>query len=145
MAEGDEGDGEAVVRAVRGLGDCEGGEVSERCHKCGRVLCETCGGCPRPVFNPFEKCPDCDDGWRDEEIDPAAVSAYESSDGRWHDHPGPKFYPDSDPSVLCPKCQHAQDEAVKKELTDYEKAGPLALGAQAAQRRECGHGYEEDE
>ena len=43
----------------------------ERCYKCGRIKCETCDGTGEHVWeaggHEMLCCPDCSDGWRDDE------------------------------------------------------------------------------
>jgi hypothetical protein len=62
--------------------------MPERCYRCGRVKCETCEG---KRWLEAERTTDC-------RQDRAMGFAPGPTTGR-------------DPSVLCPKCQHAQDEA----------------------------------
>jgi len=92
--------------------------VSERCYKCGKRKCETCGGTGTVEVGPagytgLESCPDCDGKrWVEAEKCPA-YSPPEGDKACYNCFGGtcsrklPGVLVGADPSILCPACEAA--------------------------------------
>ena len=91
---------------------------AERCYRCGRVRCETCGGTGHIVTvrrddGVVSHCPDCEGGWREAEMRVEAEMAgmrLEINGAVVADEPDAVGVMESailgtDPAVLCPSCK----------------------------------------
>jgi len=80
--------------------------MTERCHLCGRVKCETCGG-SGVLFAARRACPYCEDGWLDDGESIGWRTDEDTEDGRhfttFHRITG------ANPAVLCPNCKPKEE------------------------------------